>query len=123
MKFRVNNLVAGKVEIFDTEQEAVTKNQEVIDEFLARESYRFTIAKEVVDGDNTTWMNADLTNDQEDAVYHVFNTLTGTHEQVSGLLAAKARQDEIKQAFLIHANVNAPQEISDEEALQFIKIV
>lgn len=122
MKFRVNNLLIGKVEIFDTEQEAITKNQEIVSEFLTKENYRFTIAKEVVNGDNTTWMNADLNNDQEDCEYQVFNTLTGLHEKAQNLSSAIARQEEIKKDFVISSNLLVF-EISDEEALQFIKIV
>jgi hypothetical protein len=68
--------------------------------YLAQEDYRFTIAKEIVDGNNTTWINADLENDSEEGIYQVFNTITGLHEQVSGLTNAKNRRDAIKQEFL-----------------------
>jgi hypothetical protein len=68
--------------------------------YLAQEDYRFTIAKEIVDGNNTTWINADLENDPEEGIYQVFNTLTGLHEQVSGLTNSKNRRDAIKQEFL-----------------------
>lgn len=121
MKFLVNDLITGKFKVFDTELEATQNLQEVKAAYLERESYRFTIAREVIDGNNTTWMSADLENDPADGSYHVFNTLTGEHEPVSGLQNAIERREEIKAEFAVASNLVVTQ-ISDEEALTFTNI-
>jgi hypothetical protein len=66
---------------------------------LAQEDYRFTVAKELVNGNDTTWLNADLDNDPEDHRYHVFNTFTGQHELFTTLSSAKTRRLELKEQF------------------------
>lgn len=88
-------------ERFEFEEEAVAqaKAEEIRLSMLDREDYRFTVAKEVIDGNNTTWMNADLDNDPEDNGYFVFNTFTGQHEKVETLSAARARKAELKAEF------------------------
>ena len=86
--------------IVGTQEDANLKAQQHKQEFLEQQSYRFTIAKEVVDGNNTTWMNADLLNDSEDGMYQVFNHLTGQHEPVDGLSNAIYRMNELKTQFL-----------------------
>lgn len=100
MKYKINNPLSSSAEIFDTEVEAAAKLAVVKQEFLAAEAERFTVSKEVVDGTNTTWARANLDTDPEDATYFVFNTLTGAHEKITGLVAAKTRLENIKQEFL-----------------------
>ena len=86
--------------------EAVAKKAEFKSLILEKEDYRFTIAKEVVDGNNTTWMNADLDNDPEDHNYHVFNQDIGQHELFTSLSAAKARRLELKEKFAEELGLN-----------------
>jgi hypothetical protein len=104
MFYKVNNL--GNVEYFDSELAANTKLAEIQKAYLEQNDYVFTIAKEVVNGNETTWMNADLENDPEDYKYHVFNTLTGLHEEVMSLSEAKKLQERIKQEFIVHSNID-----------------
>lgn len=94
-------------------EEANAKLVEMQNKYLEHESYRFTIAKEVVDGRNTVWTAADLVNDAEEGTYHVFNTITGLHEQVSGLTNAKARKEAIKVEFITFVGLNKVVEIPE----------
>lgn len=118
MKFIIHNPIAGGTSVFDNKEAADIKLEEIKQQLLEREAYRFTIAKEVVDGNNTTWMNADLANDPEDGEYQVFNTLTGLHEKIQGLSAAITRQGDIKQEFVAASGL-VVHEVSDEEALKY----
>jgi hypothetical protein len=104
MFYKVSNL--GNVEYFDSELAANTKLAEIQKAYLEQNDYVFTIAKEVVNGNETTWMNADLENDPEDHTYHVFNTLTGLHEETISLSEAKKLQERIKQEFIADANID-----------------
>ena len=107
MKYKFTNLITNTVETFKTREEAESRLNVVKQEYIEQESYRFPVAKEIVDGNNTTWMAADLNNDVEDYIYQVFNHNTGLHEQVSSLTAAKARNQELKDSFLVDVFSNA----------------
>jgi len=102
--FIVVNPFTGEQTKFEDEVLANAKAEEIRAEVLEREAYRFTVAKEVVEGENTTWMNADLDNDQEDHHYQVFNTFTGQHEPYDSLSAAKARKQELIDQFSSELN-------------------
>lgn len=79
---------------------AIEKAQQIKIDFLEQESYRFTVTKETMNGNDTTWGNADLLNDPEEGVYHVFNHEIGAHEKINGLSAAISRLNELKTAFI-----------------------
>lgn len=113
----INNLITNQMEYFvpdeetkvandhivcivGTQEDANAKNEQNKKDFLDKESYRFTIAKEVVEGNNTTWMNADLLNDSENGIYQVFNQFTGLHESVDGLINAVNRINKLKEQFI-----------------------
>lgn len=114
MVYKILNLVTGITEYIETsEADAVARLKQIQDEYLVQENYRFTVNKEVVNGNDTTWMAADLDNDEEDYAYHVFNTLTGQHEKVLSLSEAKARKAQIKQDFLVFNGLDK-YEILDE---------
>ena len=100
MTYKITNPVSNQFEFFEVLEDAEARLVVVKNEFLQQEDYRFTVAKEVVDGNNTTWMSADLENDIEDYVYQVFNHNTGLHEQVSTLSAAKLRVAQLKSDFV-----------------------
>jgi len=103
-----NPLTGQQFEIGDL-NEAQIKLAEIKAEVLALEDYRFTVAKETVNGNDTTWSNADLENDPEDNNYYVFNTFTGQHELVDSLSQAKARKLELKEQFATDLGLNEPQ--------------
>jgi hypothetical protein len=107
----INSFTGEQFEITDL-TEATAKLAEIKAAVLTQEDYRFTVAKEVVNGNDTTWMNADLENDPEDYRYHVFNTFTGQHELFTSLSSAKARRLEIKEQF---ANDDAPIDLNSLE--------
>ena len=88
--------------------EATAKLAEIKTLGLAQEDYRFTVAKEVVNGNDTTWTNADLDNDLEEGRYYVFNTFTGQHEFVASLTQAKNRKSELKEQFAESLGLNEP---------------
>lgn len=113
----INNQITNRVEYFvdteetklandhlvcivGTQEDANLKVQQNKQEFLEQESHRFVIAKEVVDGNNTIWMNADLTADSEEGVYQVFNHATGQHEPIDGLINAINRMTQLKDEFI-----------------------
>lgn len=99
MIYRVFNMDTGLQEYFDTKEEAEARSADLLNGFKQREDYRFSIAKIVVDGNNTTWAAADLNNDAEDGEYKVFVHTTGLYEDVAGLTAAKARMQQLKDEF------------------------
>ena len=70
-----------------------------IDAFIEQEMYRFSVAFEVRDGNNTVWRNADLDNDPEYGNYYVFNHTTGRHESFEKLSEAKVRREELVSEF------------------------
>lgn len=96
MTFKFFNQFTGQNEEFDTEAQAKSRVAQLKAEYLVRESYRFSIAYEEVNGDNVTWRSADLKNDPEDATYNVFNHYTGLHEKFVGRAAAVTRMEELK---------------------------
>jgi hypothetical protein len=105
MTFLVVNPLTGERFKFEDEALANAKAAEIRADVMVREDYRFTVAKEVVNGNNTIWINADLDNDPEDGTYNVFNTFTGLHEKIVSLSAAIARRDEIKVQFADSLNI------------------
>lgn len=98
--YKIFNPINSDFELFATKEEAESRLNVVKQEYIEQESYRFPVAKEIVEGNNTTWMAADLANDVEDYTYQVFNHNTGQHEAVSSLSQAKIRNQELKDAFL-----------------------
>lgn len=100
MKYRLNNLITNQFEFFESESEALAKLDLIKIEFIEKNSYMFTVAKEIVDGNNTTWINADLENDAEDCSYHVFNPFLGIHEKFNSLSTAKQRWNDLKQQLI-----------------------
>ena len=92
---------------------ATAKLAEVRAAFIAQEAYRFAIAKEIVNGNDTTWLNADLDNDPENHVYNVFNTFTGQHERMTSLSAAKVRIAELKEKLLTDVGYNKLELVDD----------
>jgi hypothetical protein len=109
MTYLVSNSITGQQFEIEDLNEAKTKLAEIKAEVLAWEDYRFTVAKETVNGNDTTWSSADLENDPEDNTYHVFNTFTGQHELVDSLSQAKARKLELKEQFATDLGLNEPQ--------------
>jgi hypothetical protein len=100
MTYLVTHPFSGQYWEIENYNEAKTKLAEIRSNVIASEKYRFLISKEVVNGNDTTWMTADLNNDSEDYRYHVFNTLTGQHELVTSLSQAKTRLAEIEEQFI-----------------------
>jgi len=99
MKFLVKNPFTGENFEFENKADAEIKATEIRAESLIKESHRFNITKEVVNGNDTIWMNADLDNDDEDYNYYLFNTYTEKHEFFSSLSSAKVKSEEIKKQF------------------------
>ena len=106
MTYLVSNPNTGQQFEIEDLNEAKTKLAEIKIAVLISEDYRFTIAKETVNGNDTTWSSADLDNDPEEYTYHVFNTFTGQHELASSLSAAKARRLELKEHFATELGLN-----------------
>lgn len=122
----INNQISGQMEYFvpdeatkisndhlicivGNQEDANIKVQQNKENFLQQELHRFNIAKEVVDGNNTTWMNADLLNDAEEGMYQVFNHTTGQHEPIDGLSNAINRMTQLKNDFINSFNWNVAQ--------------
>jgi hypothetical protein len=107
MIYRLNNPITLLYEYIDgTQDEANTRLKELQDLYLTQESYRFSVAKEVINENDTTWSNADLQNDLEDHLYQVFNPLTGVYEQVNSLTLAKELLNQYKQDFLVYIGLD-----------------
>ena len=88
--------------------------------FLDQQSYRFTIAKELVDGNNTTWMAADFDSDPVDTIYQVFNQYTGQHEKIQGTTNALARREEIKTQFVTEVGLDNWNIVDKLPEIQFV---
>jgi hypothetical protein len=114
MTYLVSNPITGqKFEIEDL-NEARTKLAEIKIAVLISEDYRFTVAKETINDNDTTWSSADLDNDPEEYTYHVFNTFTGQHELIISLSAAKARRLELKEQFVTELGLNSEPQLKSE---------
>lgn len=118
MTYLVSNPLTGQQFEIEDLNEAQIKLAEIKAEVLASEDYRFTVAKETVNGNDTTWSNADLENDPEDNTYHVFNTFTGQHELVDSLSQAKVRKLELKEQFATDLGLNTEPQLKPEPATQ-----
>ena len=108
MTYLVSNPITGQEFEIEDLNEAKNKLAEIKIAVLISNDYRFTVAKEIINGNDTTWSNADLDNDPENNHYHVFNTFTGQHELFTSLNSAKARRLEIKEQFANDLGLNGP---------------
>lgn len=117
MTYLVSNPIIGEEFEIEDLNEARTKLAEIKIAVLIAEDYRFTVAKETVNGNDTTWSNADLDNDPEEYTYHVFNTFTGQHELISSLSAAKARRLELKEQFVTELGLNGEPQLKPEQSV------
>lgn len=99
MNYTVHDQIEGPKH-FDLKADAESVLPLAQSAFLERESYRFNIAVVVTEGGNTTWTAAQES-DPESGEYKVFNHMTGLHEDFTTLTAAKARNEELKTAFLL----------------------
>jgi hypothetical protein len=100
MTYLVTHPFSGQYWEIEDYNEAKAKLTEIRESVIASEEYRFSVAKEIINGNDTTWSNANLDTDPEDGHYRVFNTLTGQHELVTSLSQAKTRLAEIKEQFI-----------------------
>jgi hypothetical protein len=117
MTYLVKDFFTGEQFEIEDLNEARAKLAEIKTAGLAREEYRFTVAKEIINGNDTTWSNANLDTDPEDSHYRVFNTFTGQHELVTSLSQAKARRLEIKEQFISSLNLNDEPELKPEQPI------
>jgi hypothetical protein len=98
MTFYFYDLAQNEKKEFNSKEEAEIALQTMHELFLTQEDYRFTMAKVVVNGNDTIWM--DVEGSPEEGEYHVFNQATGLHEPYPSLSSAKIRMQELKQEFL-----------------------
>lgn len=119
MTYLVSNPITGQQFEIEDLNEARTKLAEIKIAVLISEDYRFTVAKETVNGNDTTWSSADLDNDPEEYTYHVFNTFTGQHELITSLSAAKARRLELKEQFVTEIGLNSEPQLKSENEFVF----
>ena len=117
MTYLVINPITGQEFEIEDLNEAKTKLAEIKVEVLVSEDYRFTVAKETVNGNDTIWTSADLDNDPEDYVYKVFNTFTGQHESLASLSLAKARRLELKEQFATDLGLNGEPQLKPERPI------
>ena len=113
----INNALSGCKEYFVPDEATKTENEKLIcfvggeteanakaqqnkQEFLANEEYRFVLAKEVVEGNNTVWCSVNMQTDPEEGVYQVFNHNSGQYEKIESLIGAKNRLQELKDLFI-----------------------
>lgn len=107
MIYQIQNYINSAYDYAESEELANAKLAENRDAFLEQEKDRFAVAKVIISGTNTTWMNADLENDLEDYVYQVFNQYDGIYEQFESLSLAKARRQELIDAFVVELGLDA----------------
>lgn len=117
MTYLVIHPITGQQFEIEDLNEAKTKLAEIKVAVLISEDYRFTVAKETVNGNDTTWANADLDNDPEEYTYHVFNTFTGQHELFNTLSFAKARLLELKEQFATDLGLNGEPQLKPAQPI------
>jgi hypothetical protein len=112
--YMIQNFITGVPDFVTSEAEAdaLAKNNKLA--WLAQEAYRFTVARIIVEGNDTTWTAADLDQDPENGFYAVFNTMTGQHEEFLSKTAAWARLQEIQDEFLAQYFPAPWQEVTEE---------
>jgi len=115
MTYLVGNPITGQEFEIEDLNEAENKLAEIKIAVLISNDYRFTVAKEIINGNDTTWSNADLDNDPEDYTYKVFNTFTGQHEALASLSLAKARRLELKEQFATNLGLNGEPQLKPEQ--------
>lgn len=118
MTYLVFNPLTGQQFEIEDLNEAKIKLAEIKAEVLASEDYRFTVAKETVNGNDTTWSSANLDSDPENNTYHVFNTFTGQHESFASLSLAKSRRLELKEQFATSLGLNGEPQLKLEQTGQ-----
>ena len=107
MIYQIQNYITGVYDYVESEELANAKLAENRDAYLEQEKDRFAVAKVIISGTNTTWTNADLESDLEDYVYQVFNQYDGVYEQLESLSLAKARRQELIDAFVVEIGLDA----------------
>lgn len=107
MIYQIQNYITNVYDYVESEELANAKLAENRDAFLKQEESRFSVAKVTVVGYDTTWENANLENDLEDYEYQVFNQHTGVHEKIYSLSLAKARRQELIDAFVVELGLHA----------------
>ena len=107
MIYQIRNATNNGYDYVESEELANSKLADNQATYLKQEESRFSVAKITVVGNDTTWGNADLNNDPEDAEYQVFNQYTGQHEILPSLSTAKARKQEIINQFTIECGLDA----------------
>jgi hypothetical protein len=117
MTYLVTDYFTGEQFEIEDLNEARVKLAEMKTAGLAREEYRFTVAKEIINGNDTTCSKANLDTDPEESHYRVFNTFTGQHEFVTSLSQAKARRLEIKEQFISSLNLNDEPQLKPEQPI------
>jgi hypothetical protein len=111
--YEYRNAVTGLFECVDTEALTILRLAEIRAEYLKQESDRFTVAKVVAVGDDSTWSNADLDNDPEDCEYRMFVYTSGQYEAFTSLSYAKTRRRALINEFMppadeVYKVVDAP---------------
>ena len=107
MIYQIQNYITGVYDYVESEELANAKLAENRDAYLEQEKDRFAVAKVIISGTKTTWTNADLESDLEDYVYQVFNQYDGVYEQLESLSLAKARRQELIDAFVVEIGLDA----------------
>ena len=117
MIYQVRNPITNELTYFDEATSGTARADadalllQIRRDFLLYQSPRFAINKVVVEGNNTTWMNADLENDPEDGEYQVLNHMTGTYQKCTSLSEAKSLNTQIQNAFLTLCGLDNPVEL------------
>jgi hypothetical protein len=107
----IHPITNEKFEFVDDFQSAKNKKEEIKQSVIISEAYRFTVAKEIITGENSTWTNANLEIDPEDCRYQVFNIFNGQHELFLSLTEAKNRVNTLLNEYIDSLELNDdPQE-------------
>jgi len=117
MIYQVRNPITNEKTYFDENTSITAKADadslllQIRQDFLLRESPRFAVNKILVEGNDTTWMNADLYNDPEEGEYQVLNHEVGTYQKCNSLSEAKSVNTQIQNAFLTLCGLDNPVEL------------
>lgn len=93
--------------VVGTKEQAQARQKEIADQYLEIEKHRFSINKEIPNGDHTVWTAVDdLSTETHDGAYQVFNTVLGSYERANNKEEAVELLNKVKNDFIVFCGLS-----------------
>lgn len=112
--FKAKNINDGQWQEVKTQPELVALVDKIKEDCLVAHKNLFVVNKEIKVGNSTRWELVDLDLEKEDAVFDIYDCLTGLNKAYKILAEAKLARKEIQQKFV--AQLVVPQEMQVQSA-------